>query len=128
MLCAAHAMTGRKGGLAITSWKGHTLSTSHLDGLLHYYLTEILENKEEFPFEIKTEDDICERFSVYRSLRRSSTTRAINQGVSQTDIDVINRWQTVEAAKGKKPSRAMRQHYAEVNLLKEPFLRYTGSM
>ena len=64
MLCVAHAMTGRKGGPAITSWEGQTLSTSHLDGLLHYYLTEMLENKEEFPFEIKTDDDICERISV----------------------------------------------------------------
>lgn len=84
-------MAGRKGGPAITLWEGDFLSTSHLDGLLYYYLVELLENKEEFPFEIKTDDDICERFAVYQSLRRESTTRARNQGVSQIDIDAINR-------------------------------------
>ena len=128
MLSLVHAMAGRSGGPAITSWKGNILSTSHLDGLLHYYLIDLHQSKEEFPFEIKSEDDICERFSVFRSLRRASTTRAINQGASQVDIDVMNRWQAVEASKGKGPSRAMRQHCAEVNLLKGPFLCHTGAM
>ena len=122
MLRLAHAMPGRRGGPAITSWEGKILSLATLDGLLHYYLIKMLENKQEFPFEIQSDDDICERFLVYCLLRRGSTTRAINQGVSQNDIDVMNRWKAVESAKGKKPAREMRQHYAEVNLLKAPFL------
>ena len=128
MLRAAHNMAGRHGGPAITSWKEKILTSAHLDGMLHYHLIEMLENNEEFPYEIKTDDDICERFSVFRSMRRASATRALNEGVLQSDIDVINRWHAAEEAQGKKPSRPMRQHYAEVNLLIEPFLRYTGAM
>ena len=121
MLRAVHKMAGRHGGPAITSWNGKIQTTAHLDGMLHYYLIEMLENNEEFPFEIKLDDDICERLSVSRSMKRCSATRALNEGVLQSNIDVINRWHAAEEAQGKKPSRPMRQHYAEVNLLKEPF-------
>ena len=128
MLRKAHAMAKRSGGPAITSWNGRVLTTGHIDGLLHHHLFNLYEKGESFPSEIKNDDDICERFSVFRSLRRSSDTRALNQGVSPDDIDVVNRWKAVESAKGKKPSRSMRHHYAETALLKEPFLRYTKSM
>ena len=36
--------------------------------------------------------------------------------------------ETLEAAQGKIPGRAMRQHHAEFSLLKEPFLRHTSAM
>ena len=52
----------------------------------------------------------------------------MNQKVAMNDIDVINRWKTVEAAKGKRPSRPMRQHYAEVGDLVNPFVRYSCAM
>jgi len=91
MLRLAHEIRGRRGWTAITSWEGKILSSATLDGLLHYYLIEMLENKQEFPFEIQSDDDICERFLVYRSLRRGSTMRAINQGISQNDINIMNR-------------------------------------
>ena len=83
------------------------------------------EDNEEFPHEIKYSEDTFERFLVFRSLRRSSTTRALNRNVSANDIDVVNRWKTIESSKGRKPNRPMRQHYAEVGELKDPFLRHT---
>lgn len=91
-------------------------------------MIRLWEKGAEFPQEIKGEDDISERFSVFRSLRRGSNTRALNANVSQNDIDVINRWKSVESAEGKKPARTMRQHYTETTLLKAPFLRYTAAM
>ena len=99
-----------------------------LDEILHSYLIRLFQEKHDFPLEIKTEEDIGERFSVFRSLRRASDTRALNQNVTTNNIDVVNRWKTLEAAQGKKPRRAMRQHYTEFSLLKEPFLRYTSAM
>jgi hypothetical protein len=48
--------------------------------------------------------------------------------VEKEDIDVVNRWKTIEKAKGTWPSRLMRLHYAEVSLLVKPFVRYTWSM
>ena len=128
MLVKAHSMAGRKGGPGITNWDGVVHNPAYIDGLLHEQLINLFERGDSFPNEIKTDDDICERFSVFRSLRRASTTRALNQGISTDDINVINRWKAVEIAKGKRPSRPMRQHYAEISLLKEPFLRYTEKM
>jgi hypothetical protein len=48
--------------------------------------------------------------------------------VSSNDIDVVNRWQSVEKAKGSCPARPMRQYYAELEQLLAPFLRYTKAM
>ena len=81
-----------------------------------------------FPAEITSTEDIEERFSIFRSLRRASDTRAIEMKVAEADIDVVNRWKGVEAAKGSRPSRSMRQHYAEVEHLRLPFLRCTKAM
>ena len=81
-----------------------------------------------FPAEIKSAEDISERFSVYRSLRRASDTRAINMKVSANDIDVVNRWKRIEGARGRKAAGPMRQHYAELSLLVQPFIRHTKAM
>jgi hypothetical protein len=48
--------------------------------------------------------------------------------VAAADIDVVNRWKSVERADGNRPQRPMRQHYAELELLLGPFLRYTLAM
>ena len=127
-LVLAHKCLNREGGPAITTSRGVLLSMSALDLSLHRYLSLLHQAGVEFPPEIKGEDDIYDRFSMYRSVRRASNTRALNQGISPNDIDVVNRWKSVEAAQGTKPGRQMRQHYAESALLKEPFLRYTRSM
>ena len=74
------------------------------------------------------DEEICEMFSVYRSLRRSSTTREIIQEASHADIGAMNLWHTVEAFKRKKPPRDMSQHHAKINLLNEQFLRHNGEM
>eukprot|EP00978_Attheya_sp_CCMP212_P028992 scaffold101398_cov26-Attheya_sp.AAC.1 len=49
-------------------------------------------------------------------------------GVSKDDIDVVNRWKLVECAKGTRPNRPMRHHYAELSMLVKPFLRYTKAI
>ena len=65
---------------------------------------------------------------MFRSLRQASDTRDLNQNVAANDIEIVNRWKTVETAQVKKPGRYMRQHYAEFSLLKEPFLRHTSAV
>lgn len=128
LLSAAHKMAGRTRGSAITTWNGEIVKVGQLDSRLHEMLSWLFEERFEFPAEIKSVEDIYERFSVFRSLRRGSNTRALNQNISANDIDVVNRWKTVETAKGSKPHRSMRQHYAEISDLKAPFLRYTAAM
>ena len=46
--------------------------------------------------DIRTEDDVCERFSVFQSLRSESDARAIHMKASENNIDAVNRWKSVE--------------------------------
>ena len=128
LLISVHAKAGRKGGPCITDWKGKPLEISALDDRLHSSLEVLLDAGEKFPLGIESVEDIAERVSVFRSLRRASATRALDRKVAESDIDIVNRWKSVEEAKGSKPKRSMRQHYAEVANLKQPFLRYTYAM
>ena len=99
-----------------------------MDLLLHQYLCDLYAEKKKFPQEIKSVEDIVVRFSVNRSLRRASDFRVLNKKVSTSDVHIVNRWKTIEAAQGKRPGRSMRQHYAKFSSLKQPFLRYTFAM
>lgn len=48
--------------------------------------------------------------------------------VNKLDIHIVNRWKIVETANGDKLDRSMRQHYAQLELLIEPFLQYTSAI
>jgi hypothetical protein len=71
-----------------------------------------------------------EKHNVSRSFCSGSVSLAISMGISSDDIDedVINRWSRKEKAGGARPSHWMRHHYADVSLLLDSFLRYTGAM
>ena len=97
------------------------MDTSKLDLHLHEYLIRLLEEGKLLPPKIKGIEDVTERFSVFRSLRRASGTRAINCKISSNFIDFVNRWKKVEGSKGKQVSGHMRQYYAEFSHLVEPF-------
>ena len=128
LLITVHSKAGRHGSPGITTWRGKMLKSADLDEKLHYFLGRMFEEGNKFPIEISSMEDIIERFSIYRSLRRASDTRALERKVAATDIDIVNRWKAVEMGKGSRPGRVMRQHYAEPSRLKAPFLRYTFAM
>jgi hypothetical protein len=81
-----------------------------------------------FPPNVRSIEDLRKKYHAFRSFRRTSDTRATEKKVDPDDVDIINRWKTVEKAKGKRPSRPMRQHYADFSLLLEPFLRNSWAM
>ena len=128
LLLTVQSKAGRLGGPAITDWGGRALSASELDDKLHFYLRCLYEEGIEFPVEITSIEDVSNRFSIFRSLRRASDTMALERKVAHSDIDVVNRWKTVEKDKGHNARRPIRQHCAEVANLKLPFLRYTKAM
>jgi hypothetical protein len=120
---------GHKEGPLVSTVQGLLLVPRDLDGCLHDVLSDILDQDPSlFPPSVLSHESVREKYQVFRSFRWSSDTRALEKAVLGTDIDVINRWQTKEAAKGTRPHRAMKQHYAEFELLLEPFLRYTVAM
>jgi hypothetical protein len=78
-------------------------------------------NQELLPASIEDKETLRKWVQAFRTFRRTSDSIAIEEGDSQTDIDVINCWQAVEKAKEGRPNRLMRQHYAKLELLLCPF-------
>ena len=116
-------------GLAISDEKGFLLGGRDLDTLLHEILCEIYEEKKAlFPPSIESEEDICENYRCFRTFRRTSDTRAIEEKVDALDIDIVNRWDQASFKHNKKVAQPMKQHYAQFELLLKPFLRYTFQM
>ena len=105
------------------------MSNTAMNELLWATLEEIyFEDPDSFPKDIRSVDDIQTHINIYRSLRRSSNSRAISKGVKKTDIDIVERWRNEDGSKGKAPSEAMHIGYAEQELLNECFERYTRCM
>jgi len=116
-------------GPAISDDGGTLLSPKLIDDLIHESLEEIFVTDQDlFPISVVSIERIKSSYQCFRSFRRTSTTRATEQGVSSTDANVVNRWKTEENARGKQPKLGMHQHYTQLELLVEPFLRYTRAM
>ena len=82
-----------------------------------------------FPADIKSNADVEEAYDIFCSLRRGSDSRAIDENVSRLDIEIINRWKAKESSGNRKAAmKGMVHVYADVELLKNPFLCYTKAM
>jgi hypothetical protein len=125
-LLAFKKSIGQVTGPAMSDVKGKIYSSLSLNDAFLDILEDLFKmNGELFPASIEDKETLLKQVQAYRTFRRTSDSIAIKEGVSQTAIDVVNRWQAVEKAKGSRPNRPMRQHYAKLELLLRPFLRYT---
>jgi hypothetical protein len=116
-------------GPAISDMYGKVLFHRALNDSLLEILEELFDTHcELFPASVPDKENSRKRVQVYQTLRRMSNTRVLEQKVGQSDIDIVNRWKALERADGNRPHRPMRQHYAELELLIGPFLRYTWGM
>jgi hypothetical protein len=98
----------RVSGPAISDEAGVIFLARAMDDALHEVLEELFVNKRSlFPPTIDSIDELRKRYQGFWSFRRSSDTRAIDQQVASTDIDIVNRWAAVEKAKGRRPGYSM---------------------
>ena len=67
------------------------MKIDELDLFLYTFLIRLQENKVQFPEEIQSEDNIIERYLVFRSMQRASDMRALELKVASSDIDIVNR-------------------------------------
>jgi len=51
----------------------------------------------------------------------------LERNVKGVDIDLVNSWSEWEVAKGRRPAREMKYHYADESLILKPCLRYNFS-
>ena len=120
---------GRYAGPAICDKDGFQWTTVLANEILHELLCLLFDRDHSlFLSHIGSHGEILAKYHVYHSFRRASDSRAISKEVALADIRVVNRWQKVEKAKGQRPSYDMTQHYAQVDLLIDCFLRYTRAM
>jgi hypothetical protein len=129
-LIRANHRAGRVTGPGVSRPDGTVMTTTELNERFIEGLTVIFELEPRlFGKDVKTKEDVRSKFNVFRSLRRGSNTRALEMGVSQADITVVNRWSQEEKAGYKKPSfKTMSDHYSDARVLMGPFLRYTSAM
>jgi hypothetical protein len=71
---------------------------------------------------------VFEQVGISRSFRRGATTEARNQGVSEGDIDAMNRWRNVENAKGRKPRLRMQDHYSDIAMMIPALLHFSAAL
>jgi hypothetical protein len=69
--------------------------------------------------------EISESYSLFRSLRRGSTTEAVKNRVGQDIIELNNRWRKFDRARGMKPSLGMKDHYTEIKLILAALWQYS---
>ena len=139
LLLVQKRLLGYEDGPGITDLQGRVYSTRDIDDMLHEILEDIFQSAPNlFPTEIVNKmkcsddpiDEIREYYSCFRTFRRSSDSRALNMKtkLKKDDVNIVNRRRGVETAKGNRPKRSMKQHYADVEVLLQPFLCYTKAM
>jgi hypothetical protein len=116
---------GRFRGPAFCGTDGRVLNPGILESFVLDLLVEI-QNKH--PKIIDPSVDVYEEMGISRSLRRGATTHARNMGVSESDIDSMNRWRMFEAAQGRRPAMPMRDHYSQKVQMIGTFLRFPRAL
>ena len=134
-------------GLKIGKWVKIGLELKERKGLVgEYYFTDrkgwkleagdmepgILDRIERvqtgYPDLIRTSIDVHEEYGVSRSFRGGSNSEAQNRGLWEADIERNNRWRKVDRAGARKVKLRMRDHYTDILVALEIFLRYSQAL
>lgn len=112
-------------GPAICNADGSLVTSQELNAELHDVLLEIQANSPEL---IVSSIDVKYKYSINRSFRRGSTTRAREKGVSEATISINNRWRQVERSGGSMPNLRMIDLYTEISQTLVSRLRFSKSL
>jgi hypothetical protein len=128
-LMAFKTTKGFADGPAVSDVGGRAYSTKDMTDSLLEILEDLFESDRGlFPADITSKEIMRERYQAFRTFRRTSDTRAAEMNVGSTDTDIVNRWQMVEGAQGRRAAMPMRLHYTQIDIILKPFLRYTWLM
>jgi hypothetical protein len=116
---------GNDVGPAVCNEDGYMLERWRLNGELHSMLLKLQQIGE---VNIPSSINIEERFNVYRSFRRGATTRAKEQGVDESTIEMNNRWRKWQNKQGSLPNLPMSQLYVELSQALTSKLRFSSSL
>ena len=126
---AVHRLAGRSVGPLFVNDKGTQSTTADMNEAFLELIVEIYEeNSKLFGLDVNGIGDLSEKFNVFRSFRRGSESRAVAMKVSEADRYVVNRWKKKESAGAGRVAHAIDQHYVDIAMVKDSFIRYTKAM
>ena len=124
-LAAILIAEGKDSGPAFCHPSGRVIKSAELDAEFHTQLEVVQEKRTDL---IPSNVDIRESFSVFRSLRRGSTSRVGELGIPDNIVNLHNRWRRVEAGGGFLKSSNMRANYTELRLTRKVRLKYSENL
>jgi len=128
-LLRLHEFENRTHGPAICDDDGYLMSHRTMNEMLWTVMEELYsEDPDQFPKVITCLEDIPSHLQVYRFMRKTSDSRALEKGISTTDINLVNRWSSEMRAKGRKPSEHLCISYSQQDLLDNVYKRYSTAM
>ena len=114
-----------RAGPAFCNEDGTMIRSYQLNGELHQALRLVQSHR---PDLIPMGMDIEGSYGTFRSFRRGSLTRATEEGVNSSELDLVNRWRRFEHSIGSRPHMSMREHYLEVKLILKRLLVYSKAL
>ena len=100
---------------------GRKMRLKNLEGGI---LDRVARVQRNFPLLIGATVDVHEEYGVSRSFRRGSTSGVLNRGVSNSEVDRNNRRRKEGRSGARKEKIRMRDHYSEVLVSLEAYLKY----
>ena len=127
---AVHRSAGMTKGPFFISAVGIQPSTCEMNTLFVECLNDIFERRLAlFGVDVRTFDDLSDKYHVFRSFCRGSESWAVAKKVlCEDDRYVANRWRRKEVTGASRVSHSIEQHYVDVTLVTASFLRYTKAM
>lgn len=92
------------------------------------FIDRLLEIQASNPEAVAPDVDLPEQFGISRSFRRGATSVARARGVDDRQVQLINRWRTVESARGRKPSLPMHEHYSDISILIPEMVKFSKGL
>ena len=102
---------GKTGCPAFCDEDGYQLAAADLEAVMHPILRKLQEDESQQDV-ILPGLDIESEFRMARSLRRGSESEALDQGLPESTVRLVNRWGSYEKNRGAEPGFDMLDHYA----------------
>jgi len=105
---------GRTHGPAFGDRRGEVLEAGFIEGKIVDMLYEL---RAKSPTLVPQDVDFGEEFGISRSFRRGATSTARVRKLPEEVVNLTNRWQKFEHAKGRRPRLSMQDHYSDIKIL-----------